>query len=170
MERGKLDSLNLHDEFEWDTKTIASGIKGYLSKHLGEPLLTFDFYIHFVEAASEWCEGEYRYTCTCEAASEWCEGEYRYTCTCEAASEWCEGEYRYTCTCEAASEWCEGEYRYTCMRGSSFFLEKVTALGVLCCFALIVVCLTLLASFFLPSASLIKTCICTCMSKATIYT
>ena len=88
MERGKLDSLNLHDEFEWDTKTIASGIKGYLSKYLGEPLLTFDFYIHFVEAASEWCGGEYM-------------------------------------------------YRY--MRGSSFFLEKVTALGVLCCFALLFV-------------------------------
>ena len=35
-------------------------------------------------------------------------------------------------------------------RGSSFFLGKVTALGVLCCFALFV-CLTLLASFFLPS-------------------
>ena len=32
-------------------------------------------------------------------------------------------------------------------RGSSFFLGKVTALGVLCCFAL--VCLTLFASFFL---------------------
>ena len=30
-----------------------------------------------------------------------------------------------------------------------FFLGKVTALGVLCCFALFV-CLTLLASFFLP--------------------
>ena len=36
------------------------------------------------------------------------------------------------------------------MYGSSFFLGKVTALGVLCCFALFV-CLTLLASFFLPS-------------------
>ena len=34
-------------------------------------------------------------------------------------------------------------------RGSSFFVGKVTALGVLCCFALFV-CLTLLASFFLP--------------------
>ena len=34
--------------------------------------------------------------------------------------------------------------------GSSFFLGKVTALGVLCCFALFV-CLTLLVSFFLPS-------------------
>ena len=31
-----------------------------------------------------------------------------------------------------------------------FFLGKVTALGVLCCSALFV-CLTLLASFFLPS-------------------
>ena len=39
---------------------------------------------------------------------------------------------------------------YTCTRGSSFFLGKVTALGVLCCLCL-VVCLTLLASFFLPS-------------------
>ena len=35
-------------------------------------------------------------------------------------------------------------------RGSSFFLGNVTTLGVLCCFALFV-CLTLLASFFLPS-------------------
>ena len=35
-------------------------------------------------------------------------------------------------------------------RGGSFFLGKVTALGVLFCFALFV-CLTLLASFFLPS-------------------
>ena len=47
-------------------------------------------------------------------------------------------------------------YMYMCVvgssptRGSSFFLGKVTALGVLCCFALFV-CLTLLASFFLPS-------------------
>ena len=40
-------------------------------------------------------------------------------------------------------------------RGSSFFLGKVTALGVLCCFALFV-CLTLLASFFLPSHLLFK--------------
>ena len=40
-------------------------------------------------------------------------------------------------------------------RGSSFFLAKVTALGVLCCFALFV-CLTLLASFFLPSRLSLK--------------
>ena len=32
-----------------------------------------------------------------------------------------------------------------------YFLGKVTALGVLCCFALLFVCLTLLAFFFLPS-------------------
>ena len=42
----------------------------------------------------------------------------------------------------------------TCIRGNtcacSFFLGKVTALGVLCYFALFV-CLTLLASFFFPS-------------------
>ena len=40
-------------------------------------------------------------------------------------------------------------------RGSSFFLGKVTALGELCCFALFV-CLTLLASFFLPSQLSLK--------------
>ena len=43
-------------------------------------------------------------------------------------------------------------------QGSSFFLGKVTALGVLCCFALFV-CLNLLASFFLPSHLSLKTCI-----------
>ena len=69
-------------------------------------------------------------------------------------------------------------------RGSSFFLGKVTALGVLCCFALFVcltlgvlccfalfVCLTLLGSFFLPSHLSFKNmyicvqciCMCTCM-------
>ena len=36
------------------------------------------------------------------------------------------------------------------IHGSSFFLGKVTSLGVLCCFALFV-CLSLIASFFLPS-------------------
>ena len=36
------------------------------------------------------------------------------------------------------------------VQAAQFFLGKVTALGVLCCFALFV-CLTLLASFFLPS-------------------
>ena len=63
---------------------------------------------------------------------------------------------------------CPGQ---TCARGSSFFLGKVTALGVLCC---LVVCLTLLASFFLPShlplkhvhvcsiyCSTVHTCTCT---------
>ena len=55
-------------------------------------------------------------------------------------------------------------YMYMCpTRGSSFFLGKVTALGVLCCFALIV-CLTLFASFFLPSHLSLKTCTCTCTS------
>ena len=39
----------------------------------------------------------------------------------------------------------------------SFFLRKVTALSVLCCFTLFV-CLTLLASFFLPSHLSLKTC------------
>ena len=49
-------------------------------------------------------------------------------------------------------------------RGSSFFFGKVTALGVLCCLALIVhvVSMTLLASFFLPFASLINMYIVLC--------
>ena len=38
----------------------------------------------------------------------------------------------------------------------SFFFGKVTALGILCYFALILVCLSLLASFFHPSSSLIN--------------
>ena len=40
--------------------------------------------------------------------------------------------------------------QYTGDREQSIYVQ-MTALGVLCCFALIVVCLTLLASFFLPS-------------------
>ena len=54
------------------------------------------------------------------------------------------------------------EYSVVGTRGSSFLLGKVTALGVLCCFALFV-CLTLLASFFLPShLSFAYTCIHNC--------
>jgi hypothetical protein len=51
LERGKLDTVDLTDEFEWDTKTIASAVKGYLSKYLGEPLLTFDLHMAFVNTA-----------------------------------------------------------------------------------------------------------------------
>ena len=47
-------------------------------------------------------------------------------------------------------------YMLSPTRGSPFFLGKLTALGVLCCFALFV-CLTLLASFFLPSHLSLKT-------------
>ena len=46
-------------------------------------------------------------------------------------------------------------------RCSSFFLGKVTTLGVLCCFALFV-CLTLPASFFLPTHLSLTTCIGDC--------
>ena len=54
-------------------------------------------------------------------------------------------------------------YLYMCMQsvvgsnptqGSSFFFEKVTALGVLCCFALLFVWPCLLISFFLLHLSL----------------
>ena len=54
-------------------------------------------------------------------------------------------------------------------RGSSFFLGKVTALGVLCCFALFA-CLTLLASFFLPSHLSLKTCIMAVLIHLYVYT
>ena len=53
VERGKLDTIDLTDDIEWDTKTIASAVKGYFNKYLGEPLLTFDLHMHFVNAASE---------------------------------------------------------------------------------------------------------------------
>ena len=52
MEKGKLDKIDFSDEFELDTKTIASAVKGYFSKHLGEPLLTFQLHSQFIEAAS----------------------------------------------------------------------------------------------------------------------
>lgn len=53
MEKGKLDKIDFTDELEWDTKTIASAVKGYFNKHLGEPLLTFELHSQFVESASE---------------------------------------------------------------------------------------------------------------------
>ena len=45
--------------------------------------------------------------------------------------------------------------RINIFRTYTFFLGKVAALGVLCCFALFV-CLTLLTSFFLPSHHSLK--------------
>lgn len=53
FEKGKTDMLDFKDEFEWDTKTIASAVKGYLSKQLGEPLLTFQLHGQFIESASK---------------------------------------------------------------------------------------------------------------------
>ena len=45
--------MDVTDEFEWDTKTLASAVKGYFGKHLGEPLLTFQLHKDFIEAASK---------------------------------------------------------------------------------------------------------------------
>ncbi len=53
LEKGKLDQIDFSDEFEWDTKTIASAVKSYLSKYLGEPLLTYSLHSSFIEIASE---------------------------------------------------------------------------------------------------------------------
>lgn len=56
VEKGKLNSINLSNEEEWDTKTIASAVKGYLGKLLGEPLLTFPMHSQFIDCASKSCE------------------------------------------------------------------------------------------------------------------
>lgn len=54
IERGKVDSIELGDECEWDTKTIASAVKNFFGKQMGEPLLTFRLHRDFIEAASKW--------------------------------------------------------------------------------------------------------------------
>jgi collagenase-like PrtC family protease len=56
IEKGKLNSINLTSEEDWDTKTIASAVKGYLSKQLEEPILTFALHGQFVECASKSCD------------------------------------------------------------------------------------------------------------------
>ena len=56
IEKGKLNSINLSNEDELDTKTIASAVKGYLSKQLEEPLMTFAFHGKFIECASKSCD------------------------------------------------------------------------------------------------------------------
>ena len=56
IEKGKLNSINLTSEEDWDTKTIASAVKGYLSKQLEEPLLTFALHSQFIECASKSCD------------------------------------------------------------------------------------------------------------------
>ena len=55
VEKGRLDKIDFSDEFEWDTKTVASAVKFYFNKHLGEPLLTFALHSQFVDSASEYC-------------------------------------------------------------------------------------------------------------------
>lgn len=53
IEKGKTHSMNMSDELEWDTKTLASAVKMYLNKQLGEPLFTFVMHHQFIDAASE---------------------------------------------------------------------------------------------------------------------
>jgi len=53
VERGKTEAINLTDEIEWDTKTIASAVKYYLSRQLGEPLFTFSMHQQFIDVASK---------------------------------------------------------------------------------------------------------------------
>ncbi len=53
LEKGKIDQVNFSDEFEWDTKTLASSVKMYLNKHLGEPLFTFTLHQQFIDVASK---------------------------------------------------------------------------------------------------------------------
>ena len=65
--------------------------------------------------------------------------------------------YIFSCTS------CTCIHHFMYISGSSFFLGKVTALGVLCCFALLFVRPCLLLSFFLLISHL-KTCIQNFMS------
>ena len=62
--RGKLNSINLTNEQEWDTKTIASAVKGYLGKQLEEPLMTFALHTQLIECASKSCDGHVIYPVT----------------------------------------------------------------------------------------------------------
>ena len=54
IERGKVDQLDISDKYEWDTRTLASALKRYFSKQLGEPLLTFRHHQEFIDAASKY--------------------------------------------------------------------------------------------------------------------
>lgn len=56
IEKGKLNTINLSNEEDLDTKTIASAVKGYLSKQIQEPLFTFKLHIDFIECASKSCD------------------------------------------------------------------------------------------------------------------
>ena len=53
IEKGKLDSIDLTNKEDWDTKTIASTVKGYFSRQLEEPLMTFTLYSQFVDCGSK---------------------------------------------------------------------------------------------------------------------
>ena len=61
IEKGKVNSINLTNEEDWDTKSIASAVKGYLSKQIEEPLLTFALHSQFIECASKSCDSHVIY-------------------------------------------------------------------------------------------------------------
>ena len=53
IEKGKLDSIDLTNEEDWGTKTIASAVKGYFGIQLEEPLMTFALYNQFINCGSK---------------------------------------------------------------------------------------------------------------------
>ena len=53
IEKRKLQWINLSNEEDWDTKTITSAVKGYLTKQLSEPLFTSALHSQFIECASK---------------------------------------------------------------------------------------------------------------------
>ncbi|XP_019851473.1 PREDICTED: rho GTPase-activating protein 10-like isoform X2 [Amphimedon queenslandica] len=46
-----VENMDFSDEIEWDTKTLASSVKAYFAKYLGEPVLTFERHYNFINAA-----------------------------------------------------------------------------------------------------------------------
>ena len=53
IEKGRLDSIDLTNKEDWDTKTITMAVKYYLSKQLEEPLMTFALHDQYIDCASK---------------------------------------------------------------------------------------------------------------------
>jgi Rho GTPase-activating protein 10 len=50
-DKSVVDGLDFTDDIEFDTKTLASAVKGYFAKYLGEPVMTHALHHKFIETA-----------------------------------------------------------------------------------------------------------------------